>query len=342
MSTTITRLKGRIEADVPVLTHYGIEECSYTGVYVNRMRKAGHTLSSSELAAVREFFLMGRRWGWLDKLLYVLPFCGTKSGPESALVPLLDRFHHGEGVGVGVSGKELYDGLRSSSDKASRLSDVLVYKQSGIRITGVTSKRSDTVVVTNLSELDLFDKSSINANQGNGNYGISYYGQISSVSSGSTGRIAGVSGCPAGCENVIGIDLTGAYIRYYFGRESRNTEEGVRVMSSGMHFYNEDVRDNRSNLLRYRIYDSDLSSMVYHQETAERAECNAVDRSYASSSRWGVAGAWNNVTKTAVHVNPSAQIEIRYIAWHDGTLGQTDEETYLPALKTLLSAMGKI
>lgn len=330
--TTITRLKGTVNADLPVLTKsYGIVENTQEGLFLAALERTGMTLDQTGRGAVGEFYAEGARRGWLSKILYALPFICDADHPNAAGVPMIDRFHSHALMMTGTTGRGLTGGVPPQA---------LVTDGSG-RVTGVRPWRTDSCLVSRLTIYDLFAKYPGCANVRNGNYGMVWYGQTGAVAAGSTARIAG-AGTPTAAENYLGISTEGHFFQKVMGRDVRSADVGKKITAGGLHLLCEDMGDRAygKNIMRYRLRDAAMATMEALDETAARASVDTVHDSTATA-RWSVNGHWNNTTVVTTHSNVSAQVETRYIAWHDGTLDAEDEATFVPALKRLLAAFGK-
>ena len=102
--TTLTTLKGIVTGDFPILTDYGIVENRDLGLYLNAMSECNYTFTENKLAAVTAFFETGKKYGWLDKLLYVLPFIGNSETFKAAAIPMVDRFSKNKPLVIGATG----------------------------------------------------------------------------------------------------------------------------------------------------------------------------------------------------------------------------------------------
>lgn len=333
--TTITKISGTVNADLPVLTkNYGIVSNTEEGVFLSELEKAGQILDTTGRTAVREFFDAGKRSGWLSKLLYVLPFVGNRAFPSAAAVPMIDRFHGYEPLTFGKSGEGLLEDVDFSAAIATSSSG---------NITGVKPWATDTCIVAPLTSYDLFAKCKGCANVGNGNYGVIWYGSIASWETGKTGRFAG-AGTDTAAENYLGISTEGHFFQKLMGRDIRSADAGSAITAGGFHLLSEDIADRTygKNITKYRLRAWTITTATeVADETAERDSVTSVPESL-KSTRWGINAHWNNAANKVTHSLISTDIETRFLAWHDGTLDASDEATFLPALRKLLSAFGKL
>lgn len=90
--TTVTKLKAAVNnKNLPVLGEDGNIYSYYVGRYMNKMSELGYTLTSTELQAVNTFINDGISDGWIDKVVYFMPFIGTETTPLQGMVPLIDN-----------------------------------------------------------------------------------------------------------------------------------------------------------------------------------------------------------------------------------------------------------
>ena len=102
--TTVTTLKGHVSGDFPFMTKYGIIKYLELSQYLSAMDKCGYTFSSGQINVLANFYKIGYENGWINKLLYVMPFIGNSSASKAAAVPMIDRFAGYSPALTGASG----------------------------------------------------------------------------------------------------------------------------------------------------------------------------------------------------------------------------------------------
>ena len=86
-----------------------------------------------------------------------------------------------------------------------------------------------------------------------------------------------------------------------------------------------------------------MDNIVFSNETADRDDYNTLSNvDLAKKCLFGLNASWNNITNLVDRTSLTAGLETRFLAFHDGTIDVSDEVTYIPALKTLLSAFNKL
>lgn len=328
--TTLTTLKGTVIGDFPVLTEYGIIENKELGLYLNAMSECNYTFTESKLAAVTAFFETGQKYGWLNKLLYVLPFIGNSESYKAAAIPLIDKFSENKPLVIAATNY----GLNFNEE---------YYRYFSIdgngNILAAKPYRTDMCLVLNLSLYDLFAKTNKNANVNNGNYGINWYGQC--VNSGKLFRIAQSAGY--GVSNFIGFAANASFSQEIFGRIVDSAILGNSFFTGASKYLGESYKTSGQNILQWRSRNVDLNNIIISNETAGRDDYNVLsDIDLAKKCLWGLSASWNNITNVVGHTSLTSGLETRFLAFHDGTIIAEDEVTYIPALKALLSAFNKL
>lgn len=328
--TTVTTLKGQVLGDFPILTKYGVIEYYELGRYLNAMDELGYIFTDTQISALTAFYKAGYENGWINKLLYVMPFIGNTNSYKAAALPMIDRFSDYAPALIGASGQNF-----PFNDDYSKYFTV----DNNNRILSSVPYRTDMILVMNISLYNLFTKTSNAANQNNGNYGIDWYGNFTTI--GTLTRVCQALGFDV--NNYLGFTNTGSMYREWFGRISSMGAMGTAWQTGGARFYSESIKPNSSNILMYRGYDSQLSTLISNNETASRDDYNTLSNiELAKTLTWGVNGGWNGNTKSVGQVSLTSGLETRYLAFHDGTIGVDDGETYRPALKNLLQAFSKL
>ena len=328
--TTVTTLKGEVSGKFPVLTKYGVMQYSELGQYLNAMDKWGYTFTTAQVAALTAFYKAGYDNGWIDKLLYVMPFIGNSNAYKAAAVPMIDRFSDYNPALIGASGQNF-----PFNDDYSKYFTV----DGNDNVLSAVPYRTDMILVMNLSLYNLFVKTPESSNQNNGNYGIDWYGNFTTA--GTLTRVCQALGFTV--NNYLGFTVAGGMYREWFGRISSMASMGTAWQTGGARFYSENIKPNSQNILQYRGYNNQLSTIVSNNETANREDYNVLsDVELAKVCTWGINGGWNANTKSVGQVSLTSGLESRYIAFHDGTLGVDDEETYRPALRALFQAFSKL
>ena len=89
---TVTKLKAEItNINLPILGDDGNIYNYYVGKYTNKMLELGVSLTTDETSALNVFIENGINNGWIDKVMYFMPFIGRETKPLSGLVPLIDK-----------------------------------------------------------------------------------------------------------------------------------------------------------------------------------------------------------------------------------------------------------
>ncbi len=328
--TTLTTLKGIVTGDFPILTDYGIVENRDLGLYLNAMSECNYTFTENKLAAVTAFFETGKKYGWLDKLLYVLPFIGNSETFKAAAIPMVDRFSKNKPLVIGATGVGL-----NFNEEYYRYFSV----DGNNNVLSAKPYSTDLCLVLNLSVYDLFTKTDKNTNANNGNYGINWYGQC--VNSGGLFRIAQSAGF--GVNNFIGFAANASFSQEIFGRIVGNAILGNSFFTGASKYLGESYKTSGQNILQWRSRNVDLNNIVISNETADRDDYNVLsDIDLAKKCLWGLNASWNNITNVVGHTSLTSGLETRFLAFHDGTIIAEDEVTYIPALKALLSAFNKL
>lgn len=328
--TTLTTLKGIVTGDFPILTDYGIVENRDLGLYLNAMSECNYTFTENKLAAVTAFFETGKKYGWLDKLLYVLPFIGNSETFKAAAIPMVDRFSKNKPLVIGAGGK----GLNFNEEYYRYF---LVDENNNVL--SAKPYRTDLCLVLNLSVYDLFTKTDKNTNSNNGNYGINWYGQC--VNSGSLFRITQATGFET--NNYFGFTAEGSFAQESFSRIISNSSIGNSFFSGASKYFGESYKTTGQNIMQYRTRNNNLNNIVISSETADRDDYNTLSNvDLAKKCLFGLSASWNNISNSVGHTSLATGLETRFLAFHDGTIDVSDEVTYIPALKTLLSAFNKL
>lgn len=326
--TTITRIKARVSADLPVLTDaYGIIDDPQMGMFLRRLEQAGHTLTDTQLGALRDFFDTGRESGWIGKILYLLPFTGT--APEHAAIPMVDRFH-------------AHAPLTNTGTADPIPADALTMTEAGY-IAGTKPWAAGKCLAAPLTAADLFHKTPQSANRRNGNYGIIWIGRVTSRDGSKIARIAGAATSSA-AENYLGLGTQGEYLRKCMGREIKSDTAGATIAQGDVSTLTEHVGHfyaTSRNIFRYAVRKQLADTPAFNDETAARPDC-ATLHDTAAEERWGINASFNAAAGTATFSDTSVGLETRLIAWTDGTLDETDTASMLPVLRKLLAALGKI
>lgn len=89
---TVTKLKAEVNnKNLPILGKDGNLYNYYCGRFVNKLLNYGVTPTLTERNALNAFIQNGIDNGWIEKVVYLLPFIGNSSNPLSGLVPLVDN-----------------------------------------------------------------------------------------------------------------------------------------------------------------------------------------------------------------------------------------------------------
>lgn len=328
--TTLTTLKGIVAGDFPILTDYGIVENRDLGLYLNAMSECNYTFTENKLTAVTAFFETGKKYGWLDKLLYVLPFIGNSETFKAAAIPMVDRFSKNKPLVIGASSIGL-----NFNEEYYRYFSV----DGNNNVLSAKPYRTDLCLVLNLSVYDLFTKTDKNTNANNGNYGINWYGQC--ANSGSLFRITQASGFET--NNYLGFTANGSFAQELFSMIVSSSALGNSFFSGTSKYFGESYKTTGQNIMQYRTRNNNLDNIVFSNETADRDDYNTLSNvDLAKKCLFGLNASWNNITNSVGRTSLTAGLETRFLAFHDGTIDVSDEVTYIPALKTLLSAFNKL
>lgn len=89
---TVTRLKAAVNnKNLPILGSDGNLYNYYVGKYINKMSELGVSLTTNETSALNAFIEDGINNGWINKVMYFMPFIGDENIPLSGLIPLIDN-----------------------------------------------------------------------------------------------------------------------------------------------------------------------------------------------------------------------------------------------------------
>lgn len=89
---TVTKLKAEItNINLPILGNDGNIYNYYVGKYINKMFELGVSLTTDEISTLNAFIENGINNGWIDKVMYFMPFIGDENIPLSGLIPLIDK-----------------------------------------------------------------------------------------------------------------------------------------------------------------------------------------------------------------------------------------------------------
>lgn len=327
--TTVTTLKGHVSGDFPFMTKYGIIKYLELSQYLSAMDKCGYTFSPEQINALTNFYKMGHENGWINKLLYVMPFIGNSSALKAAAVPMIDRFAGYSPALTAVSG-----GSYPSNDNYANY----FKKDSGGNILAAVPYTNSRALVMNVSIYDLFVKTPDCSNQNNGNYGIDWYGNITTP--GSISRICQSDGWPV--LNYLGFLDDNRPYQEWFGRIASMPAIGTAMQENGAIFFSENIKPNSKNIMEYRAYDKTISTLLAKNETAERDDYTELtDVELAKTLTFAVNASWNATTGIVSRSNVDSGLETRYLAFHDGTLDANDGITYRSALSALLQTFNK-
>lgn len=89
---TVTKLKAAVNnKNLPILGDDGNLYNYYVGRYTNKISELGYNLTNTEIQVLNTFIETGINDGWIDKIVYLLPFIGSEVSPLTGLVPLIDN-----------------------------------------------------------------------------------------------------------------------------------------------------------------------------------------------------------------------------------------------------------
>lgn len=89
---TVTKLKAAVNnKNLPILGEDGNIYNYYVGRYMNKMSELGYDLTTTEIQAVNTLINTGINDGWINKVVYLLPFIGSETTPLTGIVPLIDN-----------------------------------------------------------------------------------------------------------------------------------------------------------------------------------------------------------------------------------------------------------
>lgn len=331
----VRRLKGTITGDVvnrmPVMTKcLGLVKQPEMGNFIARLEAYGFEMTADQLSAVKNFYESGTKNGWLKKILYALPFVGDIETPDAAMVPMVDRFHNYYRLKVGVSSV--------GTDVTTFYKPFLVL-DSHRNVLGIRNYTPERCLVTELNGYDVFAKTPDSRFANNGNFGLSIFGEMSDFEVETTARLTGI-GADATANCFIGHNANNMFEQQVMGREVKNENVGKLFSQRGLKYYGNHVTDDGKNIIKYSVYNSDMTELLLKNETAERPSVTSLSTSMLRSY-WGLCASWNEQLKRVTHNNLDSKVELRYIAWTDGTLDYNDERTYTTALQEFLAAFNK-
>jgi hypothetical protein len=328
--TTVTTLKGVVTGDnFPVLTKYGIIKYSLLGKYLNRMSENNFDFTDEQINSLMAFFDSGYNDGWIDKLMYVLPFIGSAETYKAAAVPLIDRFSNYKELRIAASNR----GLDYNSDFSKYFK-----VDADNKVIATVPYRTDMMLVMNLSPYDVFMKTEKNTYKNNGNYGVSWYGRV--TTKGELCRILQCSGFTV--NNLMGFSAVGQAHLETFGRQFIYQTVGDLFFTGKAKLYNNNIKLSGKNIIEWRIYDGDFV-LISNNESADRDDYSTLPETELSKNLlFGLNGAWNNLIKACSQISLTSGLETRYLAFTDGSLNAGFEESYNQALKTLLQTFGKL
>lgn len=89
---TVTKLKAAVNnKNLPILGEDGNIYNYYVGRYANKMSELGYDLTTTEIQALNTLINTGINDGWINKVVYLLPFIGSETTPLTGIVPLIDN-----------------------------------------------------------------------------------------------------------------------------------------------------------------------------------------------------------------------------------------------------------
>lgn len=111
MNTLVTKLKGVVDNNrLPVITEDGKVFDYYVGRYYDKLKSENYSLTDTEINAITTFVKDGIDKGWIDYMLYFLPFIGDKEHYIAGCWPLIDNLlNYSQRCTVGSSLVFAYD-----------------------------------------------------------------------------------------------------------------------------------------------------------------------------------------------------------------------------------------
>lgn len=89
---TVTKMKAAVNnKNLPILGSDGNLHNYYVGKWQNMIVEKGYNPTADEINALDAFVEAGINDGWINKVLYLLPFIGSESTPLTGIVPLIDN-----------------------------------------------------------------------------------------------------------------------------------------------------------------------------------------------------------------------------------------------------------
>lgn len=330
MKTTLITLKDTVVGDnFPVLTNHGIIDNTYIGTFIYNVEKAGYILTNGQIEALNAFWEAGEQGGWINSLMYMLPFIGSREYPKAAAVPLIDKFGGGDYLKI----VKPSIGIDSEDDNYS---DFFAYDSSG-NVLGAIPTGATKLLICNISPADLFYKASDSKYKNSCKYGWTWYGKLkaSSEYSGII-RFGGASDMEIG--NYYGIS-TGKLYFEEFG-VSQNWGMNDYFKNGTGAFLNLSIKASGNNIAQGTARLSDFTGVIT-AESAERSQPLSINDELLKQGRFGLCGQYGAINKTITNSLTTTGLEMRYWAFHDGGI-PSDSDSYANAIKALMTAFNKI
>lgn len=331
MRTSVTKFKSSVSGRYafPISTEYGVIKNGTLGGYLNTLTDKGVTLPMSFVDAFVEFFEKGENQGWLDKLLYVMPFCGTTKNPMSLATPLIAKVGAKEDATIMLSGDTSYTG--ELSDYAN------MAVVDGNNIIGVKQIANKTLLAQ-LSVMDLMRSIPYPL------WTYNFYGDFSKTEVQSADiRIMGARSCDIGSsrkENRLGFKTNLSGIDGYI--VGRGIVKAIADFNS-FKYYMSYITQTSTHYTDFSVV-GDINSVTSANRATDlldglTKESDFVSPEEVMNSRYGITRAVDKGGTT--FVGGSADFTLNWLAVTDGTFTATTEALYRKALGELLTALGK-
>lgn len=334
MRTSVTQFKGSVSGKYafPQSTQYGVIQNVNLAGYLNSLTAKGVTLPTSFVEAFVTFFDSGENEGWLDRLLYVMPFCGTTANTSAIATPLIAKIGEKEDATIVKTGDATYVG------ELSDFTDMAVV--SGSNIKGIKQHSETTkALLLQLTNMDVFAKASPL-------YGWNFCGDFSNVgvTTGIGLRIAGARPIDTG-----GTSRKSQRVSIYAG--NNNTEQSMYGLSSyggitdttlSNFNYWSNLFEIPGTRFRTRTILGDIAGDVFIS-VSNYHDMSALPTSVgdsASTERFAVTRELTNQDYPVVG-GKTADFTLTWLAVTDGMFTTASELQYRTALGNLLTALCK-
>lgn len=326
MKTSITTFQEKIQGNLefPIMTDYGIIDDPDLGSYFRAQSALGNSLTTSQQNAFSLFLANARSEGWHDHILYALPFL-VLIDKKSIAIPLVDKFADRQAMTIGVPAL----GYDAESDY-----DQFISPDSR----GIISASGNKTLVSRLTGENMYKKHSAAQNRDSNCFGYTMVGDFNNIDE-NISRFWGYHVPSESIELYSGISGSGAISIALFSAAQGSSIPAVGSDIDNYNYVNFGTPVTGSSY-NVRFEYGNVSGSIDENLSAQRTPTVITDFTTLSNARMAINSVWRGSLGSVV--NNAPDFVMKFLLFHDGSIDDSAYPGYRPAIKTLLSTLGKI